>query len=52
MSVQYDNIFTLVNLKTLNIVEIPEGCSMHLYTHKIWPGYYKEQTEMEIKHFE
>jgi hypothetical protein len=30
-SVQCDNIFTSVNLKTTTIVEIPEGCSMHLH---------------------
>ena len=24
---------------------------MHLRTHTIWPGYYIEQTELEIKHF-
>ena len=50
-SVQCDKSFTTVNLKSTTIVEIPEGCSMHLRKHTIWPGSYTEQTELEIKHF-
>jgi hypothetical protein len=29
-------------------VEIPEGCSMHLHAHTIWPGSHIKQTELEI----
>ena len=50
-SVQCDKMFTSINLKPTTIVEIPEGCSMHLCTHTIWPGSYLEQTALEIKHF-
>jgi hypothetical protein len=50
-SVQCDTIFTSINLKTTTIVEVPEGCSMHLRTHTIWPGSYLEETELEIKHY-
>ena len=50
-SVQCGKIFTSINLKPTSIVEIPEGCSMHLRTHTIWPGSYIEQTELEIKHY-
>ena len=50
-SVQCGKFFTSINLKRMSIVEIPEGCSMHLRTHTIWPGSYIEQAELEIKHY-
>ena len=50
-SVRCDTIITSIKLKTTTIVELPEGCSMHLCTHTIWPGSYLEQTELEIKHY-
>jgi hypothetical protein len=50
-SVQCDTIFTSENLKTTTIVELPEGCSMHLHKHTIWRGSYLEQTKLEIKHY-
>jgi hypothetical protein len=48
---QCNNMFTSINLKITTIVEILEGCSMHLHKHIIWPGSYIEQTNLEIKHF-
>jgi hypothetical protein len=44
-------IFTSLNLKQTTTVEIPEGCSMHLRAHTIWPRSYIRQTELEIKHY-
>jgi hypothetical protein len=48
-AVQCGKIFTTINLKPTTILEISEGCNMHLRTHTIWPGSFIKQTKLEIK---
>jgi hypothetical protein len=50
-TVQCDKSFTLVNLKSTSIVEIPEGCKHASGTHTIWLGSYTLQIELEINDF-
>ena len=50
-TVQCDKILKPLKLSTTTIVEIPEGCSMHLRKTTIQPESYTEQLEWETKHF-
>ena len=51
-TVKCNSQFSSVNLKSLSIVTVPEGCTMHLKTHIIHPGSYTQDTDVEIKHFQ
>ena len=51
-TIQCDKVFSTINLKSLSIVTVPAGCSMHLKTHIIHPGSSISDASMEVKHFQ